>query len=323
MESPRFDFAPHEWPPSAVSSRRRFADAVFQEKWNGEEKEWMARKIDLMDNGTFPHSLLFFRESETKTPTWVVSEVARSGLRSPHYFQIKRKTSLDVSREVRNAIATGNYGRVIRVGVPNVIALRDVYVDGSENRGVWPGFRRFPQRPEELAPFELALNETVEVAIANPSSDVRFALNWLKLSRNEQLRRVLRFRTGGVDEVKQVLRAIGLAEVWLPEMNERTVLFRVGPKVSFSRSTNSLPDEPTRERIQLWADHLYRYFQPHIDAELSASHPCVTHFKYLPYASVSVQPPSQHERLEAALFLRDWAQGIIPPGELALLLPKL
>jgi len=148
-------------------------------------------------------------------------------------------------------------------------------------------------------------------------------LRWSYLSADERLSKAIRFRNGDLKELRSVVRAIGIMEATRQNLPKGwTVVFADALRFG-ENSLMALQQRNKIARLRRWSHHLNRHFNPHRDEDLAARYWCVRHFAFGHYASFEEGPPSQHERLEAALFLREWTAGKIPSDELRLLLPKL
>lgn len=167
-----------------------------------------------------------------------------------------------------------------------------------------------------------------------------------QLTEKEDLRLRTVFSHGDVDELFKVLLAItcykGLgnhlsAIFYFIEpgcfMTFNRFAFR-GPVVTRAIDANgreiiSPPRPPVNPLSQCnqWRTYVHDYFCISLNEKYIPKYDCSRFnddYKPIsPQIRLEICPPSQHDRLEAALFLRDWAKDKIPPQELKLLLPKL
>ena len=318
MPLPRFDFELHEWPPlpEGYNLREGLASALFRVDWNGEEVEAVARWIK-----TSGSLLLFFRLLEEAQTTWLVS----SHRYTPALFSFMvghtpESRANSAEQRVKEAIKTSDFGHACNFDCSafGLSGSRWVYLSADGRGGCWNG----PGSMQEAAIFRLQQN-SFEQEMDNAESNVRFALRWSQFSKDERICRALRFQNGGLDELRTVVRAVGIAEATHQNLTGSwTVAFK--DEVAFrTNEVTALSAASINARKRRWSHHLNSYFAPHKDEVLAARYLCVELFRSPQYALFEEGPPTQHERLEAALFLRDWARDKIPPDELRLLLPKL
>lgn len=319
MLLPRFDFAPHEWPPLALGPREGVSDAVFRVVWDGEEVEVAARWVELSRS-----VILFFRFSKKAQDTWVLA----SHQHTPDEFGLpvgsieESHRSAKAQAHVEDAIKQSFFGRAQNLDISafGFSGTQWLYLSVDGRSGCWNG----GGSSKNPVIFRVSAEASCfEQELANPASDVRFALQWSYLSGDERISKAICFSNGDMYQLERVVRAIGIMEATRANLPKRwEVVF--ADALHFGMNSLTL-FHPTSEnaRLRRWSHHLNRYFNPHKDEELAASYLCVRHFAIAHYASFVEGPPSQHERLEAALFLREWATGKIAPDELALLLPKL
>lgn len=194
---------------------------------------------------------------------------------------------------------------------------------------------------DETDPFRLAMGQNASLLdwsarevrtlllqdLARPQSDARFALDWAHLTQTEQEDRSLCVRQGSVWQLRDLLSCALLIE---REVQKRDALWswEVEPEEREWSGLNwSHPDSmaewvPVPLRLRAWKQEILAHFGPDINADLRRRHVCVAkstgNYSFL--MRIEVQTPTHHERLEAALRLRDWARGKIAPRKLQLLL---
>ncbi len=316
MSLPRFDFAPHEWPPLAQGEREGLADAVFWVEWNGEEVEVVARWVDVSRC-----LILFFRCPQQSPLTWVVGShdyiPSEFGLPDGDASPIEAATS--AQRHVKEAKEASSFGHTQNFDCSpfGVSGSRWLYLSINGQGGSWNG----PGFPHDASVFHL--QKSFEQEVDDPESDVRFALRWSHLSLDERISKATHFRNGDLNELSQVVRAVGISEAARQNPLGSWEIYFPDAWHSWTNAQVTLKFEGKNPRLRRWWHHLNRYFGPHKDEALAAQHLCLQKFSVGIYAEFEEDPSSQHERLEAALFLRDWARDKIPPDELRLLLPKL
>ena len=302
MPLPRFDFAPDEWPPLAVGLREGVADAVFEVEWNGERVEVAARGVVRSANSVG----IFFRALASEE-IWGVGNQS-GGLR----HVASGWNAEEIMCEVRRSLECGSYGRAYRYEEEGVSHC--LYLDVGSEFGCW----EVKNTKSWMARFRLLPGATWQDQMRDETSDIRFALVWSALSVEERLKRATLFSRGSWTEIKQVVRSI-IVVCGLGKHYSHTTWRDEGFKWSDRMSNSTF--SPTI-RLRRWHRHLRDWFRWERDAELSARHLCVAQ-TFVGPIFVFKNAPTAHEQLEAALFLREWAQGKIPPDELRLLLPKL
>ena len=160
-----------------------------------------------------------------------------------------------------------------------------------------------------------------------PRSDVRAALLWCDLSVEERRWRAVEWERGGREEIEQVTRAACTVETeWA---HDRPLMFTFIFLSWYREERGSLeirvenfkdkwqPDRISRlrrlfDRLEQRNSGIYNLLtargrgwinsQGHPNAPIGAT----------PRFHYDVAPPTQHERIEAALFLRDWLRENAP-----------
>lgn len=207
MELPRFDFAPHEWPPLARAEREGLADAVFEVEWDGERVEVLARWV-VMERDV---AALFFRRASEHRIHVVSSRsagiAALASLKTiPGGDQV---TKIIVCRAIKGW--NYSYGSAFRVpaGLCNTHNDQLVFVHHGNKFGCWGGCGSsgYP------VSFRVEEAQTTRAeAMENLDFPMRFALDWSQLSREERVKRAVCFRDADFNQVREVVKAIALAE---------------------------------------------------------------------------------------------------------------
>ncbi len=201
-----------------------------------------------------------------------------------------------------------------------------LYLSSDWRAGVWISY----DRPSETGGFSIESEFPDFVSALNKSeSDIRFALHWSHLSLEERNSLNTFYTNGDEKELREVVRAIAFYES-AGEEHDR-LIYRNGflchdwmrkyIKIGPPPPRYILPYPAPTLRLEMWGKHVRNYFYIHGDTELMRKHQLLDPMR--PEIVVECAQATQHERLEAALFLRDWAKDKIPPDELRLLLPKL
>ncbi len=175
------------------------------------------------------------------------------------------------------------------------------------------------------------IQSCVHELLSDEESDCAFALKWLTLSREERWRFVAQVKDD-FDQWKQVLIWIAWACIcwnhdeggWIHQLDafgefepEDEPLFGF----SFGREK---PTNVTEELRQLVAA-AYRHYRPAWNKDF-AHHRAVEYLTHSspsgagPFFDLPVAKPTQHERLEAHLRLREWLRGKVAPEEIPALL---
>jgi len=320
MSLPRFDFAPHEWPPLGIGPREGLADAVFKVVWNNERVEVMTRWVELEHRAAY----LFFK-AIGGGPTLVVSREHSYGTSPFANVGMKGNSKVRLPVELVQKALRGwglSYGhgfcfpaQTWHTRHPQWLFLRH---DGSG--GVWNDWHY----ELHITPFRLSPPlDFSRQALEDPDSPIRFALDWSQLSHEQRLEQTCGVFNDKQSELHKVVQSIALSE---PSLHRTEAIGRLyyGEKLwPTVKTPHGWEGETPNARLRRWSVHLQRAFNWKKDEELTARHLCVERFNAWPRVQIELSPPTHHERLEAALFLREWAAGKIPSDELRLLLPKL
>lgn len=203
---------------------------------------------------------------------------------------------------------------------------------------------------ENTAPFRLPLKkrqslfdfsasqvrELLEAELARSNSDVHFARHWFEMNNEDRQLRAVRTQRGSMTDLHSLLRAVIRLEIEKLAPGHESVWC-----VSLAEGRSSSQSRPVGNpygfevllslRLRMWERLLLGFFEPSLDGALLARHRCVRRWRenladragrYTLF-EVPTLFPSHHERLEAALQLRDWARGKIAPRKLKLLLGSI
>ena len=162
-----------------------------------------------------------------------------------------------------------------------------------------------------------------------PTHDLFFAFEWAKLSRFEQFDLVWPLQNGTYAQWEQVIRLHALATVQMPEA-EGLQFYREVRMNGKSSSGFWTRRNPTSQRIESdsftrFLEWTRRYFGPMRSEELCERYPCTEYrcrFDVVAFEVRLSQAPTQHERLEALLQLRDWLRDKAAPDEIERLLSE-
>ena len=319
MTDVRFDLEPHQWPPHARGERLGFADAVFAVEWDGAEVEVAARIVNIH----YGNALLYFRRVESDL-SYTVS--FQSGQRfALNFFQtifIKKNPAAFAKHEVRKAIAGhgASYGYAVHVSLPKLKLTTPQWLfllhDGTH--GTWQG-----ELPGHSTPFLLDdFRQLTLDIIRDPDSSPGFALRWSQLADDEKMHRAVCCGNGTLEELRKLVWAVAVLDPVAAKCDQRAIYYMNGEFIMGQRTFTGFEWAPPNSRRRRWALHFHRYFDPHIDRNLATRHLCIAQHFISSLVSLKLTTPTQHERLEAALTLREWAKGVISDHEARLLLPK-
>ncbi len=318
MTGVRFDFEPHQWPPHALGGREGFADAVFTVEWGGKEVEVAARWVRV-DRGC---ALLFFRAVDNTMPQLVVSRYDERI--SPRRFIadcMKEKSRVRFAEELtREAITSWSlsYGAAFRVPLQSADP-QWLLLFHDDKRGAWIGQNSWRETPFLIDDINVFKSDVWQ----KPESSVGFALQWSQLSPVEQQKRAVNLAVENWDELTQLVQAVTRIDPAAANSTLRAMFYLSGKLHLGYQGVSVDWSVPPNARTRRWAFHIHRHYAPRLNENLAAQHICIARGYLDNLVCLSISSPTQHERLEAALFLRDWAQGKIPEREARLLLPKL
>lgn len=167
----------------------------------------------------------------------------------------------------------------------------------------------------------------LEAQLEQSDSDLRFSLLYDQISYDEVMSRALLWPRMEKREFYGLARAVlrchprrlqhsGLWTWMLNFCAEGLVGFLFTPKL---QQLGPPELDETDEFLQNWARALSP-FAPIWNEAAMEQHPCLQEARNRPVASIRCETPTQHERLEAALQLRDWAKRNVP-DQMSELLP--
>lgn len=319
MTDVRFDFGREEPLWGIFGENAGDASAVFPVFWNGEQVDVAVR----LKNTHHKFALILFRRVES-SEVYIVAESSDSSV-DMAWFSLRygHKTSSaneKAQQIISHALASGTtgYGRIHALSAltRNLPNPRWLFLREDQKCGCWQdglfGSTSFRVRNE---------NDLTAEAIEDPETPIAYALQWSQLAPEEQRKRAVIFKNGNWEEFNRLIRAIFYFES-ADDEDKLVVEYDCG----FWMGTNNVPLSGWKLpgiRARRWASHLGRYFAPSRNQQLAQKHLCVADQSLHPLVTLNLPQPTQHERLEAALLLRDWAKGVIPPREARLLLPRL
>ncbi len=183
------------------------------------------------------------------------------------------------------------------------------------------------------------LSQQILLWLEDPHSDCSFAYHWSQRPYEERIASAIEFKQGTWAEFARVLQLLAWNEDRIWEV--RKTMASLGVSFSKKPRSNSQAMRGTEQYelevdVDVWdetqlsshlkrgLDILHSYFCPYISPAVentsifrrnSRSSP-----RYTLGYSFPLEPPTQHERLEARLQLRDWLQDKVAPEEIPFLL---
>ncbi len=228
-----------------------------------------------------------------------------------------------------------------------------------KNRGNWagelilsPNGQSCWQAPDgEIAPFrwhnlqpnrelpnwwrtratDAEIEAEVRAMLGDKNSDCAFSWAWLGWSHVQRNRVWARAERGDLDECERLLRAIAGVDVnWQSGMG-RDLVFELGAMyLPFAAGETIHSHIFDGTNIQEFSESQYRLFAlvfAHFG--LNMNQPMERYSAARHYSHrhgyvwrLAIVPPSQHERLESLLDLRDWLRDKVSPAELSELMPQ-
>ncbi|RYD94905.1 MAG: hypothetical protein EOP54_16715 [Sphingobacteriales bacterium] len=167
------------------------------------------------------------------------------------------------------------------------------------------------------------LRSQFEKEWSDPLSNARTALSWCDMSDDERSWRYIRWEKGGREEVERVTRIACIAESGWNQDSSIRLLIRVFPH-SPTRQENGLIISASTSQFEFTDEsRLHRVFervrernQGFYDEPMERCNDSLLSWNYPLYLSLSQEQvtsiysrialPTQHERMEATLVLRDW-----------------
>lgn len=320
MTTVRFDLEPHQWPPHAQGDREGFADVIFRVEWDGQEVEVevAARLVQISD-----YSVSIFFRALDSSQIYVVATPYGICL-SPRWHHLVDQESKIIFLKEQLAKVLKNegfaiYGRLLPFH-QSENNRTNLFIAHDRTSGAWVGESSLVWTPFHTDSEADLTHESLE----NPNSLAGYALRWSQLSHAEQCARAVCFANGDCKEFRAIVRAAVYFGAPALDTQDLTIFFNSEFSISISNPLfhNSL-FYPIGVRLRRWGAYIERHFAPHRNQTLAARHLCVANKSLEPLVQFALPQPTQHERLEAALLLREWVEGKIPAREARLLLPKL
>ena len=342
MDLKRRDFpiiklAPWEHLPGCAADQiEARAQNVEPFEWHGHTMQLAARFAEVGDGARY----LFLRDVLSQDEgNWVLAH--GSHVDGPQQIQGAPPLKLPGRLAAVKGAHSLPFGRLFHLGREELGVQKPwrafVAPNGSgcwlETHKTWPDYHPFQlPRASFDSKLQLAVSEVKALLLAQTrlaGSDARFAFDWAHLTEFEKEDSVLCVRRGSVAELRELLKCAFKIQ---PELQKHNALWnwevesqqQVWSSLSFYNASNPAADFVSVPlRLQLWRREILAFFLPTFDTQLHRRHVCISSGYTDNFGSLlhlEIQTPTHHERLEAALQLRDWAQDKIAPRKLKLLL---
>lgn len=181
-------------------------------------------------------------------------------------------------------------------------------LDRDMRSGVWVGY----DNPSLWGDFDVEPHFSHFVAaLSDSDSDIRFVLWWMELSREEKIDLSTFYTNGDEKELRQVVQAIAVYEA--PQHEHDQLIYSNGfletdwmfkyVKIGRPAPKFHIPYPAPHIRLEMWGKHVRNYFWIDGDVELMRRHQWLRPIQ--PNVTLECAQATHHERMEAALFLRE------------------
>jgi len=332
----RFDLAWWELSPDSPEKLEGVASGRIKAHWLGDEREFLlreveigpeqfvvfAREVDSLDEGNW---MLHPENSQWKAMPFDWVGVSLPTTRAPNAMNLFSRTShVELGRLFHlnlkdyslsgSAYAFINSQGEVRLwnflpksGIKNQIGHRNeeslyVTIDAESLENV----------------SALQWRERLEKEFRIASSNARFALEWQLLSFEQRCQCVLDLSNGDYIQMKRMFTlALSVADFgvstgdvldwnysWEHDESGQCLYVR-------NSSKNSEEEIEPSEFLCIWRQALLNWFAPTLSEQVADKNWCVRSWNADNHEifAVCISLPTQHQRLEAALELRDWARG--------------
>ncbi len=323
----RFDLAPWELAPDSPEKLEGVAQARIRTDWLGEEREFLLREVEIAPE----QFILFVREVDSEDEgnyvlynsrcAWVSVEMSWRTRAFNAANLILKAQHCSVARWffVRVRLQEKQVPAYIIVNSEEQASFQWVYPMEKDR-----DFERslpFRWHCADLAhapsPVWLA---RLRSELEQPLSAANSALRWLQLDFDTRVNAIMVCRRGSYRELLQVMRWVLICDSevsWFSFEWDWEFDFLDSPDDKvwtsvFSQWGNKFL--PLSDRSLEWRRAVLEWFQVSMNETLVNENQYVRLFcgDNHELMAVSVSSPTQHERLEAALELRDWARGKVP-----------
>lgn len=316
----RFDLATWELAPDSPEKLEGVAQARVRADWLGEEREFLLREVEV----TKDLRIVFLRERESgDAGNWAFcnhsswSKKSNSLSRIRHRLQPFEGKTLTFLNELYRVIHLSFLpGRTLTVKPSGEVSF-----ESYEQRRRPTRFRLSRSGLErETASYCV---ELLQREFNTPDSRGQFALHWEQLNFEERADFLVRCHQGSYSQMRRLLRDV-LVHAVQPnaDFKECSWVCHINPKLDAHSNIwlrNSSPREQEfaeTPHLCNWRRALIAWFAPQFIQTLAPEHQSAwiwrDQIRDWSLCTVSTEIPTQHERLEAALRLRDWARGKVP-----------
>lgn len=329
----RFDLAHWELAPDSPEKLEGVASGRIKAHWLGDEREFLLREVEIEPK----ESVVFARRRGAPNgDNWVLGyEEYVPQLLS----QVPPFESAQV-RAVRDSQALCLL-RLVHFDAARFGLEGTVRVTWSGKRGRLWIFTATEKTRERVWGFDLELpdaffdvgqtSRVLAEALNDRNSDAHFALHFAAKSDFERRECALTFKNGSLAELERMLSLVLQLATWGDEIAGMWALSGYVDEEVDAPWGDHLARELDAETVasgrmppfhRAWRRALGDYFSPSPNEKLKQRHLCLEDYFYRLgcFAYGRAERPNSHQRLEAALELRDWARGKVPDELIATLL---
>lgn len=330
----RFDLAPWELAPDSPENLEGVAQARITTNWLGDEREFLLREVEVAPE----QFIVFAREVDSEDEGNYVLYNSRCAWVSVEMsWRTRAFNAANLILKAQHCLAGRWFFVCVRLEEKQVPAY--VIVNNEEQAIFqWLYPRKSDRDFERSLPFRWPCADLAHApspvwlarlrsGLEQPLSVANFALRWLQLDFDTRANVAMVCRRGSYRELLQVMKWVLICDSdisWFSfEWHWEFDFLEHGEEMSqWLWSQDGKDEQRNSDFCAQWRMATLGWFGAHLNQELLESHRCVQMFcgDNHELMCVSASPPTQHERLEAALRLRDWARGKVPDELLQTLL---
>ena len=334
MPEPILHLAPHENPLHRRTNMD--SEAVFFEaNCFGRVREFVGQSINEDGYG----NILFFQlRDEPQRGNFVYSGVTEDSAQP--YKDFGRTSPARTISHLKESIESNYWGRYFVLDKSLNLAdsnngCNTLFLNWNglamfhEDEGSFARFRWSEPCLEEMwnSPATELLERVVEQS-RDDSSETHFAFWWATLSTAKHFDLMLPLARGTYQEWQKICRLLPTIFIsWVDNFDAKLYArFVADGSVEsnfYQQSGRAFQQEIENSPLQQLARWLHEYFSPQPNEELSARYPCARQWlkpNNRAVCEVRIDRPSQHERIEALLQLRDWLRDKATPADIEALL---
>ena len=324
----RFDLTPWELAPDSPEKLEGVASASIRASWLGKEREFLLREVEVTKN--LP--IVFLRERESgDAGNWAFCDYSSLTKKSNSLRRIRNRLQ---QPEGKTLTFLNELFRVIHLSfLPNrtlTVKPSGEVSFKSYERGQEPTRFRLSRSGLEKATASYCV-ELLQQELSAPDSRGQFAVHWEQLNFEERADFLVRCHQGSYSQMRRLLHNVLVHAVqtdadfeecsWVCHINHK---IDAHSKIWLRNSSPRQQDFIETPHLRNWRRALTAWFAPRFIQTLAPEHQSAwiwrDHIRDRSLCTVSTEIPTHHERLEAALELRDWARGKVPDELLETLL---